>query len=258
VRIAVLGGSGMVGRHVVDDSVSRGHEAVSLSRSSGVDVTTGTGLDEALSGFDAVIDVTNVLTIRRTPAQHFFERSAKSVQAAAQRCGVPHVVVLSIVGIDRFRTLGYYDAKVTQERLHLDGPVPATVLRATQFHEFPLQIVARSTALGVATVPSMRVQTVAARSVAHQLVDAACGEPHRGRLPDVAGPGPSALLPVLARRALEKTGSRTRVLALRVPGAAGRATKDGAQLPADDATLVGPSFDEWLVGPDGPGSSTTR
>lgn len=252
MRIAVLGGNGVVGAHVVANAISRGHEVVARSRSSGVDVTTGSGLDDLLAHADAVVDVTNVLTIRRTPARSFFEASAKQLQAAAQRCGVPHVVVLSIVGVDRFRSLGYYDAKVTQERLHLDGPVAATVVRATQFHEFPLQVVRRSRVLGVATVPAMRVQTVAARSVAELLVDTACGAPHRGRLADVAGPGPSALLPALARLAVERAGLRTKVVALPVPGAAGRATTQGAQLPTQDATLVGPSFDEWLTGRDGP------
>jgi uncharacterized protein YbjT (DUF2867 family) len=160
--------------------------------------------------------------------------------------------VLSIVGVDQFRSFGYYDAKVTQERLHLDGVVPATVLRATQFHEFPLQVVSRSTVGPLAMVPSMRVQTVAARSVAEQLVDAATGEPWRGRRPDVAGPGPEAMLPDLARRALAKAGSSVKVVAMPVPGAGGKATRQGAQLPAADGLLVGPSFEAWLDGPDGP------
>jgi uncharacterized protein YbjT (DUF2867 family) len=248
MRIAVLGGSGVVGRHVLDEANRRGHDAVSHSRSSGVDLATGAGLDAALQDADAALDVTNVTTLRREPALRFFEATARQLQ---------DLVVLSIVGIDRFRSLGYYDAKVTQERLHLDGVVPATVLRATQFHEFPLQIVARSTVGPVAMVPAMRVQTVAARSVAEALVDAAVGDPWRGRLPDVAGPGPPAMLPDLARRALAKAGAATRVLSAPVPGAAGRATRSGAQLPAPDARLLGPSFEAWLDGPDGPGDAPT-
>ncbi|HEV3328703.1 MAG TPA: hypothetical protein VGZ33_04850 [Acidimicrobiales bacterium] len=246
MRIAVLGGSGVVGRHAVGVALARGLDAVALSRSTGVDVVTGAGLDAALEGVTAAIDVTNVATIRRGPSRRFFESGARSVQQAAARAGVAHVVVLSIVGVDRLRSLGYYDAKCTQERHHLDGPVPATIVRATQFHEFPGQVVARSTVGPVALVPAMRVQTVAARSVAEVLVDAAAGQPTNARAPDVAGPGPPAELPVLVAATLARRGARTRVIGVPLLGAPRRASRDGSLLPAPDARLVGPTFEAWL------------
>jgi uncharacterized protein YbjT (DUF2867 family) len=248
MRIAVLGGSGVVGRHAVDVARARGLEVVALSRSTGVDVVTGAGLDAALEGVDAAIDVTNVATIRRGPSRRFFESSARNVQQAAARTGVAHVVVLSIVGVDRLRSLGYYDAKCTQERHHLDGPVPATIVRATQFHEFPGQVVARSTVGPVALVPAMRVQTVAARSVAEVLVDAAAGQPTNARALDVAGPGPPAELPALAAATLARRGVRTKVLGIPLLGAPGRASRDGSLLPALDGRLVAPTFEAWLDG----------
>lgn len=248
MRIAVLGGTGVVGRHAVEVARSRGLDAVGLSRSTGVDLATGAGLDAALEGVTAAIDVTNVATIRRGPARRFFEATARHLQQASQRAGVAHVVVLSIVGIDRLRSLGYYDAKCTQERHHLDGPVPATVVRATQFHEFPGQVVARSTLGPVALVPAMRVQTVAARSVAEVLVDAATGTPVNGRALDVAGPGPPAELPALVTATLACRGERTRVLGVPLLGAPRRASRDGSLLPAPDARLVGPTFEAWLDG----------
>jgi uncharacterized protein YbjT (DUF2867 family) len=247
VRIVVLGGSGVVGRHVVDVATTRGHDALAGSRASGIDVTTGSGLDTAFEGAGAVIDVTNVATLRRGPSRRFFESSARHIQQTAARRGVAQVVVLSIVGIDRLRSLGYYDAKCTQERHHLDGPVSAAIVRATQFHEFPGQIVARATVGPIALVPSLRVQTVAARSVAEVLVDAAVAEPMRGRAPDVAGPGPPASLPVLATATLAARGVRTKVLGVPLLGAPRRASEDGSLLPAPDARLVGPSFEEWLA-----------
>jgi uncharacterized protein YbjT (DUF2867 family) len=246
MRIAVLGGAGVVGRHCVDVAASRGLDVVSLSRVNGVDLTTGEGLDRGLEGATAAIDVTNVLTLRRGPSRRFFESSARHLQQAAARVGVAHVVVLSIVGIDRLRSLGYYDAKCTQERHHLDGPVDATIVRATQFHEFPGQIVARSTVGPVALIPAMRVQTVAARSVAEVLVDTAAGAPSRGRAPDVAGPGPPAELPALATATLERRGKAIRVLGVPLLGPPRRASRDGSLLPAPDAWLVGPTFEAWL------------
>ena len=255
MRIAVLGGEGVVGRHVVDEARRRGHEAISLSRSSGVDVSSGDGLDEALVGADVAIDVTNIASLRRHTALRYFESSSKHLQSAALRCAVGHVVVLSIVGIDQVRAVGYYDAKVTQERLHLDGPVPATVLRATQFHEFALQVASRATAAGVALVPSIRVQTVAARSVAEQLVDAAAAGPHRGRLADVAGPPPPGVLADRTRAAFERAGRRTKVVSVPPFGSALEGVREGALLPAADATITGPSFEAWLDGPDGPATT---
>ena len=67
MRVAVVGGTGLVGRHVVEILERKGHQPVSVSRSTGVDVTTGVGLDDALRDVAAVIDVTN------TRATQFFE-----------------------------------------------------------------------------------------------------------------------------------------------------------------------------------------
>ena len=253
MRIAVLGGSGVLGRLVVDVARGRGHEPVALSRATGVDLVTGAGLDGALDGCAAAIDASNRFVARRAPARAFFEATAKHLQAACARAGVAHVVVVSIVGIDRVRAYGYYDGKLTQERHHLDGPVDATIVRATQFHEFPGQLAARSTLAGRLTLmPALRVQTVAARSVAEVLVDAALGAPQRGRAPDVAGPGPPAGLPSLAVALYARRGVRTRVLAVPLVGALRGASAEGALLAAPDARLVGPTFAEWLVGRDGP------
>jgi uncharacterized protein YbjT (DUF2867 family) len=252
MRIAVAGGTGVLGRHVVQEARERGWDVVSLSRSSGVNVETGVGLVDALAGADAAIDATNVVTVRGGPATRFFESSARNLQAAASRQGVAHLVVASIVGVDRLGGFGYYGAKVTQERLHLDGRVDATILRATQFHEFPGQVLRRSTVGPVAVVPRLRVQTVAARAVAAALVDAAAAGPFRGRLPDVAGPAPATELPELASAVLARRGRRSTVLGLPLPGAVGRAVRSGALLPAADGVLTGPTFEEWLIGPDGP------
>jgi uncharacterized protein YbjT (DUF2867 family) len=252
VRIAVIGATGAVGRHVVGELQQRGHEVVACSRATGQDVVTGEGVAAAFEGAAAVVDVSNVATVRRSTALAFFAPAARTVRDKARDAGVSHVVVLSIVGIDRMRALGYYDAKCTQERLVLNGDVPATVVRATQFHELVGVVAARARLGPIAFVPSMRVQTVAARSVAAVLADAAVGAPWRGTRPDVGGPGPVATMPELARAVLGRTGSRGVVVSLPLPPAASRPNRDGALLPAPDATLVGPSFEEWLDGPDGP------
>lgn len=87
-----------------------------------------------------------------------------------------HHIALSIVGVDRVGCWGYYAGKLAQEKLVLAGPVPATVLRATQFHEFTGQVLA-GTRGSLAVVPRMRVQPVAAREVGQVLAELAVTEP---------------------------------------------------------------------------------
>ena len=154
-RIAVAGGTGVVGRHVVEALAAAGCEPVVLARSTGVDLVSGAGLDAALTGARAVVDVSNVATQRRSASVGFFTAATSALLAAGARAGVRHHVVLSIVGVDRVDT-GYYAGKRRQEELVLAGGVPATVLRATQFHEFADQVLAIARG-PVAPVPSMRV-----------------------------------------------------------------------------------------------------
>ena len=242
-RIAVAGGTGVVGRHVVEALSGAGCEPVVLARSTGVDLATGAGLDAALRGVQGVVDVANVATQRRSTAVGFFTAATSALLAAGARAGVRHHVVLSIVGVDRVDT-GYYAGKRAQEQLVLGGDVPATVLRSTQFHEFAEQVL--TIAKGpVAPVPSMRVQPVAAREVAAHLAELVLAEP-RGRAPELAGPEVHELTD-LVRRLLRVRGSRRVVLPLQGPTAASRAAVGGALLPTGAGPRGRQTFEQWLL-----------
>ena len=241
-RVAVAGGTGVVGRHVVSALRAAGCEPVVLARSTGVDLLTGRGLDEALRGVRAVVDVSNVATQRRSAAVGFFSAATSALLAAGARAGVRHHVVLSIVGVDRVDT-GYYAGKRAQERLVSAGEVPWTVLRATQFHEFTEQVLAIVRG-PVAPVPAMRVQPVAAREVGEHLADLVLAAPV-GRAPELAGPEVHEL-PDLVRRLLRARGSRRLVLPLRGPTAASRAVTGGALLPTGAGPRGRQPFDDWL------------
>src|SRR5699024_725081 len=108
MRAAVIGGTGLVGRHTVDALQEAGHEAVVVSRSRGIDVLTGEGLDAALAGVDAVIDVTNTAAADPDEARRFFETATGNLVAAEERAGVGHHVVLSITNIDRIEGNAHY------------------------------------------------------------------------------------------------------------------------------------------------------
>ncbi|HLX88859.1 MAG TPA: NAD(P)H-binding protein, partial [Acidimicrobiales bacterium] len=202
-----------------------------------------TGLDDALSGVDAVVDVANVATLRRAKAEAFFAAVTRHLMGAAQRAGVAHYVVLSIVGIDRVST-GYYKAKQLQERLVLEGPVAATVVRATQFHEFSEQVSSRLSG-PVLVVPDLRVQPVAAREVGEHLAGLAVGAPH-GRAPDLAGPRPESLYSMI--RALRRAqGDRRPILPVRLRVGPIRAAAGGGLIPETDGPRGTETFDQWLT-----------
>lgn len=244
MRIAVAGGTGVVGRRIVEVARERGHDVVVLTRSEGVDLTTGAGLTERLAGVDAVIDASNQTSQKRADAEAFFGDVTRNLLAAEAAAGVGHHVVLSIVGIDDADT-GYYAGKRLQERVAADGSVPWSVLRATQFHEFAEQVLHFVRVGPFSLVPRMLSQPVAARDVAEALVDLAEAGPS-GRVPDLAGPERHQMVD-LARRVSQARGLGRRVVPVRLPGAGWRAMRTGALCPKDDGPRGRITFEEWLA-----------
>jgi uncharacterized protein YbjT (DUF2867 family) len=243
-KIAVAGATGRVGRHVVDVLRERGYEPVAIARSLGVDVITGEGLDDALRGVSCIIDVATGPSPVEAEATAFFTTAARNLAAAGQRAGVERIVVVSIIGIDKF-TAGYNAAKLAHERVSLEGPIPVRILRAAQFHEFVGQLLQWGRQGDVAYLPAMRTQLVAARSVAEALVDLAVDDaPGGGPIWEVAGPRE------------ERLAEMGRLLAgdeLRVEEGADPNDPDSALyatdalLPGPGARLSGPTFEEWLA-----------
>lgn len=234
----MAGGTGVVGRHVVAALSARGHEPVVLARSTGVDVASGAGLDGAVTGVDVIVDVSNIEAMRRSVAEQFFTRSTTNLLAT----GRP-LVVLSIVGVDRV-PMGYYQGKLRQEEVALAGG-RATVLRATQFHDFARQLLDRMSFGPLALVPRMRSQPVAAREVAGALADLVATAP-QGRAPDLAGPQVEEM-PDLVRRYLAATSRRAVVVPVTMPGAAGKAMRAGGALPTGPGPRGTQTFDAWLA-----------
>ncbi len=244
MRIAVAGATGMVGRYVAQSAHDAGHSVVGLSRSRGIDVRSGEGLERALDGVEVLVDVTNAPTTEEAAATAFFTEAARTLQRIGAGRGIRHIVALSIVGIDRM-PFGYYAAKLAQERAVAAGPIPSTVLRATPFHEFPAQLISRTRNGSEARVFDVRVRTVAARTVARVLIELAEGT-HRGRAQDLAGPQEADLI-ALARRF-----AKCRRLPINVQPDAEAAVRlpPDAFIPGDDVRIEGPTYEEWLASED--------
>ncbi|MRG60193.1 NAD(P)H-binding protein [Agromyces sp. CFH 90414] len=243
MRIAVAGGTGTVGSRVVEVARECGHDVVVLARSTGVDVTAGSGLAEALVGVDAVIDTLNIASIDRKTAERFFTTTSRALLEAEREAGVGHHVLLSIVGIDAI-PYAYYQAKLAQERVVEQAGVPWTILRATQFHEFAGQMAGRLRIAGMQLAPRMRTQPVAAREVAERLV-ALAEAPAAGRSADLAGPREEQLADLI-RRLVRARGSRGPVVPVSLPITGMAEMRQGAALPGPGATLGRQTFDEWL------------
>jgi uncharacterized protein YbjT (DUF2867 family) len=243
MKIAVAGGTGVIGSAVALVASERGHEVRVLSRSTGVDVQTGSGLDAALEGMDAVIDVLSIQTQSAKRAKTFFEASTANLLAAEEQAGVRHHLALSIVGVDR-APHGYYGAKYRQEQLIEQGAVPWTILRATQFHDFAGQILGRSSFGPIHPVVRMRTQPIDKELVAARLIDLAEAGPS-GRARDLAGPQEENLGDMIRAWTVHR-GIRGIKIPMALPGAFGKAMRDGRLLPGPDAELVGPTFAQWL------------
>ncbi|MEU8326390.1 NAD(P)H-binding protein [Nonomuraea sp. NPDC048881] len=240
---AVAGATGRLGRHVVDVLTERGHRVVPMSRATGVDVVTGQGLAEALTGAQVVIDVASWHSSDQEAATEFFRASARNLHEYGRQAGVARIAVASIVGADK-ATAGFLAAKRVHEELLLAGPLPVRVLRAAQFHEFVGQLLDWQPG-DVAYVPELPTQLVACRVVAEELADLAVAATVPGTpIPEIAGPRRETLA-----EAARLLGARRGVKVVGVDGAGmpdAEQAAAGAFLPGPHARLAGPTFREWL------------
>lgn len=233
----------MLGSHVVTELRSRGHEVRVLSRSAPeypVDLLTGTGLGPALEGCDAVVDASNNASRR---AAAVLVGGTRRLLDAEQAAGVRHHVCVSIVGCDQL-PIGYYAVKTDQERLVEQGPVPWTIVRATQFHEFIANILGAAARWRALPAPRALLQPVACAEVARYVADIA-EQPARRARTSIAGPEVTELR-TLARAWRSVTGHRLALIPVWVPGRVGRALRSAALTTSQAETTGRVSFAAWL------------
>ena len=217
----------------------RGHEVVAGTsrpgapdriagiRFSQFDLSTGSGLDQALAGVEAVIhSATNP-----SRAKEVDVGGIRRLSAAAQT-GV-HLVFPGIVGSDLIAT-PYYKMKTASEDALVSSGQPWTILRATQFHQLIWFWYARRSRNPFLFVPSQtRYQVIDPLEVARRLVDAVEAGP-QGRMDDLGGPTAYDAAD-LARSCLSAIDSRRKVIAYTRWGLPAAALRAGANLTANRA-----------------------
>ncbi|WNI28544.1 SDR family oxidoreductase [Streptomyces sp. ITFR-6] len=241
MKFTVLGGTGLIGAQVVRNLNAAGYEALPHSKSTGVDIISGKGLDAALAGVDVVIDLTNSPTFDEASPE-FFRTSMNNSLAAARKGGAGHFVVLSIVGVDKVPEVDYYRAKVLQEEILAAGPVPYSIVRATQFMEFIDAVLSWTTDGDTVRLPATPIQPIAAAEVAEAVTRIAEGAPLNG-IYDIAGPEVFTL-DELGRRTLSAKGDNRRVVT--DPTAGMFAAVQGDALTDPGAHLAPTRYADWL------------
>jgi uncharacterized protein YbjT (DUF2867 family) len=244
MKIVVIGGSGLIGKKVVNNLRQQGHEVVAASPSSGVNTVTGEGLAQALAGAQVVVDVANAPSWEDKAVLEFFEKSGRNLLAAEAAAGVGHHLALSVVGTDRLLASGYFRAKMAQENLIKASSIAYTIVRATQFFEFVGAIVQSATEGQTVRVPPALMQPIAADDVAAAMAEAALAKPLNGTV-ELAGPEPIRQ-DELVRQFLSKTGDARTVVADPKALYYGLAMNDQSLMPGDHPHLGPTRFADWL------------
>jgi uncharacterized protein YbjT (DUF2867 family) len=245
MRIVVIGGTGMVGSKLVHTLDEHGHDAVAAAPSTGVNTFTGEGLAEVLAGASVVVDVSNSPTLDDA-AVAFFRTATSNLLAAEKDAGVAHHVALSVVGTDRLAPQsGYFQAKLLQEQLITEGPIPFTIVHATQFFEFITTLADSATEGDTVRMPPALFQPMAGADVAEGVAISAVNEPSNG-IVEIGGPE-AFLLPDAIRIALTARGDSRKVIADPEARYWGIELQERTLVPGDDANLFDTRFEEWLL-----------
>jgi uncharacterized protein YbjT (DUF2867 family) len=244
MKIVVIGGSGLIGSKLVEKLRNDGHDPLAASPDTGVNTLTGEGLPEALEGAQVVVDVANAPAWDDEAVMDFFQTSSRNLLAAEAAAGVGHHVALSVVGTERLLESGYFRAKAAQEELVKAGPVPYTIVRATQFFEFIGRIADSGTNGDTVRLSPALVQPEAADDVASTLADVAVGAPLNDTV-ELAGPE-AFPLDELARRLLDANNDPRHVTADVHARYFGVELDERTLTPGDDARIAPTRFEDWL------------
>jgi uncharacterized protein YbjT (DUF2867 family)/membrane protease YdiL (CAAX protease family) len=206
VKVAVAGGSGFVGRHVVAALVQRGHRVVVMDRGTrppldGVErVRCDLVRDDVPAAvLDATDAVVNLVGIKRAEGAQTFEAAhvgvASKLAAAARAAGIVRFVHVSVVCARPDRESPYHDTKWRAEEALRASGLGVTVLRPGVIYGRGDDMLTHLTKMiGCAPVFPIvgrghsLLQPVDVRDVAEAVAAAVERPDARGRTYDVVGP----------------------------------------------------------------------
>ena len=246
MKVVVIGGTGLIGSKVISKLNERGYDAVSASPNSGVNTLTGEGLAEVLKDASVVVDVSNSPSFEDAAVMEFFQTSTRNLLDYEAAAGVSHHVALSVVGCDTLPESGYLRAKVAQENLIKESPIPYSIVRATQFFEFIKRIADTATEGNTVHIPPVAFQPMAADDVAKVVGKTAVGSPLNGTV-EVAGPE-QFRFDEMIRMGLDAKKDPREVVIDPHARYFGTELSERSLVPGEGAMLGETRFEDWLLG----------
>lgn len=248
MKIAVIGGTGLIGKKLVNKLTALSHEVVAASPASGVNTITGEGLNDALNGVTVVVDVTNPPFFKGESAIEFFETSGRNLLAAAAKAGVKHHVVLSVVGTGGLQASGYFRAKQAQENLVKLSGIPYTIIHSTQFFEF-VGAIARAGIQGdIIRMPPAFIQPIASDDVVAAMADIIAADPVNSTI-EIAGPE-KFRMDELVRKYLAVMKDERDVITDMKALYFGAELNEGSLVPAEGSRKGAMRYEEWIGQPE--------
>jgi uncharacterized protein YbjT (DUF2867 family) len=244
MKIVVIGGTGLIGSRLVTKLNALGHETVAASPNSGVNTLTGEGLAQVLQDAQVVVDVSNSPSFADDAVMNFFQTSTRNLLSYEKAAGVGHHVALSIVGSERIPDSGYMRAKVVQEKLIKEGPIPYSIIHSTQFFEFVKRIADEATTGNSVHLPPVLFQPIAADDVVSALGKVATSAPLNGAI-EIAGPE-QFRFDELIRQRLSALNDPREVIADPHARYFGAEMSEKSLVPVGDAQLGETRFEDWL------------
>ena len=245
MKIVVIGGTGLIGSKTVERLRNKGHDVLAASPNSGVNTVTGEGLSAALAGAQVVVDLANSPSFEEKASMDFFVAAGRNLLAVEATAGVRHHVALSVVGTDRLQAMGYFRAKLAQEKLIKESGIPYTIVHATQFFEFTAAIATTGAVGDTIHMSPAYFQPMAADDVADAMADVALANPLNGMI-EIAGPERVRMNELVGRFLKATNDPRKVVVDPRALYYGEVEIDDQTLVPDKNARIGAVRFDDWL------------
>jgi len=245
MKIVIIGGTGLIGSKVAIKLRQLGHEVIAASPGTGVNTITGEGLTEVMKDTQVVVDLANSPSFEDKAVMAFFETAGRNLLASEVYARVQHHVALSIVGTDRVPDLGYFRAKLVQEKLIKNSGIPYSIVRSTQFFEFLGPIAETGADEQTIRLTTAMFQPIASDDVAAIVAEVAIAGPLNGMI-EIGGPERAPLVEIVNRYLVKKKDPR-RVIPDEKAGYFGATVDDRSIVPGENPRIGKVDLDTWLT-----------